>query len=497
MEQRAAEQRIAEQRAAEQRAAEQRKVYTMSANEYDFAVIGAGAAGLIATEFAVKLGARVVIMEKDRIGGDCTWTGCVPSKALLKVAKVAHNVRSSAQYGIVAQPPRIDMPQVREYLHAAIDHIYAGTTPDALRAKGMEVMFGAVQFLDAHTLQCGEQRLRARKILIATGAAPVIPDIPGLDQVPFSTYLDFFDRDRLPKSLVILGGGPVGVEMAQAYQRLGVQVTVFAERLLPKEEPEASATIQRVLEREGVQVVAAHALSVEKTVELIRVRTQEKSVDAEAMLVAVGRAPKLEGLKLEAAGIRFSTSGLTVNDKLCTSASNVYGAGDVLGGEQFSHLAGWQGFQAARNALLPGSNSGFSSVVPHVTFTDPEVAQVGLLESDACDQFPNDVRTGTWPLARIDRAVCDNDRDGFIKIVTKKDGLLLGATIVSESAGETIIEIVYALQRRMKVSDMASPIHPYPTYTSGVQMLATEMAMERAMNGFSGTLIRTASKVWR
>lgn len=469
----------------------------MSDNEYDFAVIGAGAAGLIAADFAVKLGARVVILEKDRIGGDCTWTGCVPSKALLKVAKVAHHVRSSAQYGIATQPPRIDMPQVREYLRAAIDHIYAGTTPDALRAKGMDVMFGAVRFLDAHTLQCGERRLQARKILIATGAAPVIPDIPGLDQVPFSTYLNFFARDRLPESLTIIGGGPIGVEMAQAYQRLGVQVTIFAERLLPEEEPEASATIQRVLEREGVQVVPARALSVEKTGLQVRVRAQQKSVDAEALLIAVGRAPKLEGLNLESAGIGYASSGLIVNDKLRTSASNVYGAGDVLGGEQFSHLAGWQGFQAARNALLPGSNSGFSTVVPHVTFTDPEVAQVGLLESNAREQYPNDLRIGIWPLSRIDRAVCDNDRDGLIKFVTTKDGLLLGATIVAESAGETIIEIVYALQKKMKVSDMASPIHPYPTYTSGIQMLATEMAMEHAMTGLSGTLIRTASKVWR
>jgi pyruvate/2-oxoglutarate dehydrogenase complex dihydrolipoamide dehydrogenase (E3) component len=476
---------------------EQRKAHSMSDNEYDFAVIGAGAAGLIAADFAVKLGARVVLLEKDRIGGDCTWTGCVTSKALLKVAKVAHNVRSSAQYGIVTQPPHIDMPQVREYLRAAINHIYVETTPDALRAKGIDVMLGAVQFLDAHSLQCGAQRLQARKILIATGATPVIPDIPGLDQVPFSTYIDLFDRDRLPQSLILIGGGPIGVETAQAYQRLGVQVTVFAERLLPKEEPEASATIQRVLEREGVLIVPGRATSVHRMANTIRVLSSQKHIDAEALLVAVGRAPRLDGLNLDAAGVVYSSSGLDVDDNLRTSVSHVYGAGDVLGGEQFSHLAGWQGFQAARNALLPGSHSGFSTIVPHVTFTDPEVAQVGLLESEAHKRYPNDVQIGSWPLSRIDRAVCDNDRDGFIKLVTTKNGLLLGATIVAESAGETIIEIVYALQNKMKVSDMASPIHPYPTYTSGVQMLATDMAMAHAMTGLRGTLIRTATRYWR
>jgi len=468
----------------------------MSDLEYDFAVIGAGSAGLIAADFAVKLGARVVMLEKDRIGGDCTWTGCVPSKALLRVAKVAHYVRTSAQYGIAAQKPRIDMPQVREYLRAAINHIYADTTPEALRAKGIDVMLGPVQFLDAHTLQSGDQRIRVRKILVATGAAPVIPEIPGLDQVPFSTYLDIFDRDELPQSMIIIGGGPVGVEMAQAYQRLGVQITVFAERLLPKEELEASTTIQRVLEREGVRIVQARPQFVERLAGRIHVRSQNNGVDTDVLFVAVGRAPKVAGLNLEAAGIHYSSSGLTVNDKLRTSASHVYGAGDVLGGEQFSHLAGWQGFHAARNALLPGNNSGFSTVVPHVTFTDPEVAQVGLLESEARTQHSNAVYTGRWSLKRIDRAVCDNDRDGFIKLVATEDGTLVGATIVGENAGETIIELVYALQKKMNVSEIASPIHPYPTYTSGVQMLATELAMERALTGLSGTLIRSAFKVW-
>jgi pyruvate/2-oxoglutarate dehydrogenase complex dihydrolipoamide dehydrogenase (E3) component len=415
----------------------------------------------------------------------------------LKVAKVAHQVRSAAQYGIITQLPQIDMPQVREYLRAAIDQIYAGTTPEALRAKGMEVMFGPVQFLDSHTLQSGDQRIRARKTLIATGAAPIIPKIPGMDRVPFSTYLDIFDLDELPQSMIIIGGGPIGVELAQAYQRLGVQITIVAERLLPKEEPEASVTIERVLEREGVQLIRCRPELVELIEGRISVRADRRTAQGHLLLVATGRAPKLAGLNLEAAGIRYSAAGLSVNNTLQTSASHVYGAGDVLGGEQFSHLAGWQGFQAARNALLPGNNSGFSTVVPHVTFTDPEVAQVGLRESEARMQYSDKVITGTWSLSRIDRAVCDNDRDGFIKFITKKDGTLLGATIVGESAGETIIELVYALEKKLNVSEVASPIHPYPTYTSGAQMLATEMATTRAMTGLSGTLIRVASKVWR
>lgn len=469
----------------------------MKLPQYDFAIIGGGSAGLIAAEFAVKLGARVVMMESDRIGGDCTWTGCVPSKALLHVAHVAYDVRTADQYGVQTSAPTIDMARVRDYLRNAIQQIYAGTTPEALRAKGMDILLGPVSFLDRHTVSCGEQRLRARKVLIATGATPVLPPVNGLSEVPFSTYRDLFEADTLPATMAIIGGGPIGVEIGQAYQRLGTQVTIFAERLLAKEEPEASELIQRVLEREGIRVVPQRATAVELSVGGVRVHGSGVSIEVEKLLVATGRAPAVHGLNLEAAGVKYSERGIRVNKRLQTSARNIFAAGDVLGGAQFSHFAGWQGFQAARNALLPGSTSGFSEAVPRVTFTDPEVAQVGLTEKEARQQKQRNLRICTWPLSRIDRAVCDKDREGLLKIVAKADGTIVGATLVGRRAGDVLTELVMAVERKLTLADLARVIHPYPTYSTGIQLLATEMATQQAMSGTKGKLLRGLSKVVR
>ncbi len=468
----------------------------MSAEKYDLAIIGAGSVGLIAADFAVKLGARVALLERDRIGGDCTWSGCVPSKSLLKVAKVAHDLRTSSTFGIHSQPMVVDMLQVREYLRSTIRQIYKGTTPEALKQKGMDILLGPVGFVDPHTLAVGDRRISAKKILIATGAEPVIPPVPGLSEVPFSTYRQIFENDHLPTSMVVIGGGPVGVEIAQAYQRLGAQVTIFAERIIPKEEPEASEILVRVLQREGLQIVPERAISVEQAGRLVAVNSDRRRIECDLLLVAAGRKPTLDGLNLEAAGVKFSNQGIGVNDQLQTSASHIYAAGDVLGGEQFSHLAGWQGFQAARNALLPGSNSGFTSVMPRITFTDPEVAQVGLTSTEALAAH-SDAAVSTWPISRVDRAVCDNDREGMIKMVATQNGTILGATLVGQRAGEAIMEIVMAMQNKLKVSDLASTIHPYPTYNSGIQLLATEMAFEHSLTGFSGSLLRTASRLTR
>ena len=469
----------------------------MITEQYDLAIIGAGSVGLIAADFAVKLGARVAMLERDRIGGDCTWSGCVPSKSLLKVAKVAHDLRTASTFGIASQPPVVDMQQVRGYLRSTIQQIYKGTTPEALREKGMDIFLGPVSFVDSHTLTVGSQRIRSKKILIATGAEPVIPPLPGLSDVPFSTYRQIFENDRLPRSMVVIGGGPVGLEVAQAYQRLGTQVTIFAERLLPKEEPEASEILHRVLEREGLRLVSERVLSVAKSDIGVTVHSERQQVECDLLLVATGRRPTLDGLNLEAAGVKYSEKGIVVDDHLQTSIPTIYAAGDVLGGEQFSHLAGFQGFQAARNALLPGNNSGFPRTMPRITFTDPEVAQVGLTSEQAFKAHADDIAVSTWPIGRVDRAVCDNDCDGMIKLVATRGGTILGATIVGHRAGEAIMEMVIAIQQRLKVSDLASIIHPYPTYNSGIQLLATEMAVEQSMTGVSGTLIRAASKMIR
>jgi pyruvate/2-oxoglutarate dehydrogenase complex dihydrolipoamide dehydrogenase (E3) component len=388
------------------------------------------------------------------------------------------------------------MVQVREYLRSTIRQFYKGTTPEALQEKGMDILLGPVSFVDPHTLAVGDQRISAKRILIATGAEPVLPSLPGLSEVSFLTYRQIFENDRLPASMAVIGGGPVGVEIAQAYQRLGTQVTIFAERLLPKEEPEASEIVLRVLGREGLQMVLERAVSVDRSGDRIAVNSVNQRIECDLLLVATGRKPTLDGLNLEAAGVKYSDKGIEVNEHLQTSTGIIYAAGDVLGGEQFSHLAGWQGFQAARNALLPGSSSGFPSVMPRVTFTDPEVAQVGLTSTQALAAH-SDAVVSTWPISRVDRAVCDNDSEGMIKIIARPGGTILGATIVGHRAGEAIMEIVMAMQNKLKVKDLAGTIHPYPTYNSGIQLLATEMAVNSTLTGVSGKVLRTASRMAR
>jgi pyruvate/2-oxoglutarate dehydrogenase complex dihydrolipoamide dehydrogenase (E3) component len=355
----------------------------MNTPEYDLAIVGAGAAGLIAADFAVQAGAKVALLDNDKIGGDCTWTGCVPSKSLIKVATVAHHARIAARYGVQVSAPQVDMAKVRAYLRSTIGQIYAPTEPNNLRKKGMDVFLGPTRFLDPHTIECGPQQLSSKKILVCTGAEPRTPAISGLDRVPYATYQTIFDNDRLPRHLLVVGGGPIGCEIAQAYRRLGAEVTVFAERLLSAEEPEVAAIIMKVFEQEGIRQIPAQATAARTDGDTIAVESDSGSASGDLLLVATGRAPRVRTLNLEAAGVRFTEHGIEVNEHLQSSAAHIYAAGDVLGGPQYSHLAGWQGFVAVRNALFPGKSRGTPAALPRITFTSPEVAQIGMTERAA------------------------------------------------------------------------------------------------------------------
>jgi pyruvate/2-oxoglutarate dehydrogenase complex dihydrolipoamide dehydrogenase (E3) component len=468
---------------------------------YDLIIVGAGSGGLTAAAFAAQLGAKVALVEKRRVGGDCTWTGCVPSKALLKAARVAHETRFAAYYGIVyngAEPPKTDMAKVREYVRGTINEIYRHEAPEELELQGIKVVLGAARFLDANTIEAAGQTLRAKYFLLTTGAHPFIPPIDGLAEVPFVTYEQIFDNDRLPAAMVVIGTGPVGTEMAQAYQRFGAQVTMIGDRLLPKEEPEVQEVMSRVLAREGMKFVWGRAASVKQDGGEIIV-TSDRGYEArgEMLLVASGRRPTVKGLDLEAAGVTYSGKGIPVDEQLRTNVKNIFAAGDCVGGHQFTHYAGWQAFQACRNALLPGSSAGFTDVVPWVTFTDPEVAHVGLTEAEAREKFGDAVKVSRWEMSRADRAVCENDTDGFIKAVTKKDGTLVGATIVAARAGEAITEFIVALKNGLKAIDLANSIHAYPTYSTAVQQLAAGVAIDNVLSSTSGKIIRGLGKLIR
>ncbi|WP_058868489.1 NAD(P)/FAD-dependent oxidoreductase [Chloracidobacterium thermophilum] len=464
---------------------------------FDIVIIGAGSGGLTAAGFAAQLGARVALVEKHRIGGDCTWTGCVPSKALLKAAKVAHEVRQAGHYGIVAEPPRTDMAQVRAYVRGVINEIYAHEAPDELRRSGIDVILAPGRFLDAQTLAAGERTLTARYFLICTGAHPVRPDLVGLDEVPFLTYETIFDLNELPRRMIVVGGGPIGCEMAQAFQRLGAQVILVAERLLPKEEPEVSQTLRTVFEQEGMQFIPGRARAVSHRDGTIRVESEAGTAEGDTLFIAAGRRPNIAGLDLDRAGVQADARGIPVDTSLRTNVKHIFAAGDVLGGHQFTHFAGWQAFLAVRNALLLGSTTGFTDIVPWVTFTDPEVAHVGMTEVQARARYGDTLKVSRWEMNRTDRAVCDADTDGFLKVISRSDGTLLGATMVAPRAGEAITEFTLALNHRLKVTDVANAIHAYPTYSTAAQQLAAGVAVENFLTGTAGKVIQSLSKIMR
>jgi pyruvate/2-oxoglutarate dehydrogenase complex dihydrolipoamide dehydrogenase (E3) component len=460
----------------------------------DLAIVGGGAAALTAADFALQLGARVALLERDRIGGDCTWTGCIPSKSLIKVASAAAGVREAGRFGIRTGEPEVDFAKVREYLRSCIEHIYTPTSPDALRAKGVLVKMGPAQFLDPHTLKVASETLRARRILICTGAIPAKPTFTGADEITYLTYREIFEIDHLPSSLLVIGGGPLGCELAQAFQRLGARVTLIAPRLLPRADPQASELLSQVFAQEGVRHLCARAQAVRSDQGAITVRTERGDVTGESLLVAVGRVPDVSGLELERAGVRLDSRGIQVDATLRTTASHIYAAGDVLGGPQFAYLAAWQAFQAVRNALLPGNARGTPAVLPEVTFTVPEVAQVGLTEAQARERFGDDVRTASTDLQRVDRAVTEGDPVGFIKLVAHRDGRFLGASIMAERGGETIAEVTLAMATRLKIGDLAAAIHPYPTYNSALELLAAGLATQMNLTGIRGRLVRLLSR---
>ncbi len=467
---------------------------------YDLAIIGGGAAGLMAAPFALKLGAQVAFVEKDRIGGDCTWTGCVPSKTLLKTAKLVHQMRSADHYGLLPTEPVVDLKSVMNHVRSVIDEIYQPTAPQELRDKGIEVFLGAPRFLDSHTLRIGEKTLTAHNFLICTGAHPFVPPIAGLDSVNYATYLNIWDLAVLPRHLAVIGAGPIGCEMAQAFRRLGARVTLLeaGARLLSRDDTAASEALAKVFANEGIDLL--FNASVERAWKdggSTHLTARGKEIVCDALLVAVGRRPNVAGLDLEKAGVNYSKHGIHVNDHLHTSQRHIYAAGDCVGSYQFSHYAGWQGFLAVRNALLPGAAKGVTDNIPWTTFTDPEVAHVGLTEEQARQRLGNQVLSYQWPMQRVDRAQNEGETTGFIKLIYQKNGRLLGATIVAAAAGEMIHEWIVALQHGFKVDELAKVIHVYPTYSMASMQAAAAIFVERLLDGISGSIIRRLARVTR
>lgn len=457
----------------------------------DFVVVGGGAAGLAAAWTAARKGHSVLLVERDRLGGDCTWTGCVPSKALLSVAAKAHAARSLG-FGEDGPEGTVPWTDVIATVHGRREHVSDDESPTTLQSQGIEVLHGQASFTQPGVLDVEGTRVTAdRAIVLATGSAPVVPPIDGLDGVDVLTNHTVFEQQDQPASLAIMGGGPIGLELGQAFQRLGTQVTVLegADRIAGKEEPEASAVVQEVLEREGVGfVVGSFVDRAEQGPDGTTLHTTDgRRVTAERVLVAAGRRPITEGLEAEKGGVELTDRGfIVVDDKLRTTASDVYAVGDITGGLQFTHVGYDQGALAVNNALGLIAMSFDPRVIPWATFTDPEIGRVGMTEAEAYAEHGDKARVAYLPLAETDRAKVTGRTDGFVKLVAGPHnlvrglagGTLVGATIVAPTGGEMIHEVALAVKQRVITGRLAQMVHAYPTWSLAVREAAAQFFFE-------------------
>jgi pyruvate/2-oxoglutarate dehydrogenase complex dihydrolipoamide dehydrogenase (E3) component len=465
------------------------------ADHYDLVIVGMGSGGMIAAEFAGTLGLKVAVVERSRVGGDCLWTGCVPSKALLASAKAAHTVRHADRFGIGASTPAIDLAAVWRRIRGIQAQIAAtDDDPDRYREMGLEIVMGHARVTGPNQVTVdGGRVLDSRFILLCTGSRPIAPEIPGLADAGYLTSENLFEIESPPKSMVVIGGGPIAIEMAQAFARLGIATTVLQNRptILPRDEPSLVGILQQRLRGEGVDLrLNANATNVWvangcKCVSAVvgggrageGART-EIEVSGEGILVAVGRRPNVDALGLDDIGVETGPRGVPVDSRGRTSIKTIYAVGDIAGRYLFTHSAGYEGVRAVRDMFFPGKGS-VDDFIPWCTFTDPELAHAGLTSAEAEARFGDETEVWRVDLAHNDRARADGAADGAVVIITAKEKIV-GAHILSPAAGELIHEPALAIRHGMKLGDLASLVHVYPTLATSVGMLAAESAFERA-----------------
>ena len=489
-------------------------------NSYDLTVIGGGSAGLILAVAGAKLGKKTALIEKHRLGGDCLWTGCVPSKAILKSAKIAHYMKEAEKYGVVVEGSRVDFQRVMQHVREAqrtIEHEH--DNPERFREMGVEVIFGNGHFQSPTTfvvedVESGQATtLKSKKFVITTGSRPAAPPIPGIESIRYLDSENVWELDQLPSELLVVGAGPIGIELGQAFHRLGTQVTIAqrSDRIFAKEEAEVSEKMLSYLREEGIEIrLNTHLAQVTDcspnggsgdnhhaaTLGDYRVRLkandeeEEREISVDQILIAVGRKPNIEGLGLEEIGVSVGAKGIDVNNRLQTTAKNIYAAGDVIGHYLFTHVAAFQAQQIVRNIFFPGASAIDYSVVPWTTFCDPEVARCGLTEQEARQKY-GDVDVFTVDLHDVDRAVAEGETKGFIKVIaTKWRGKILGVHLIGPTAGEVIHEFVLAMNAGLPLRKLGGVIHIYPTFSSIVWRVSAQWLTE-------GSLSKTVRGIFR
>lgn len=455
--------------------------------EYDAIVIGGGAAGLTASGIAANLGAKTMMIEAHRLGGDCTWTGCVPSKSLLSVGKLISSIKTSGKFEFTDGEPTIDFAKIMNHVHTVRQHVYHDADrPELYENMGIEVVTGMASFSDAHTLHIQlpnqtERTVSSRYFFIATGAKAFVPPIPGLNDVPYLTHESLFELSELPHHLLIIGGGPIGLEMAQAFRNLGADVTVLemAEQLLVQEDAELVSYLSEALKKEGITFETG--ISIEKVTPLkngIQVHYNDngeaQTAKGSHLLVATGRRANFDHLNLEAAGVAFTHKGIQVNRQCRTNISHIYAMGDVNGCYQLTHMAEHMSKVAVTRALLKVPMKIDELHVPRVIYTSPELAYVGATEKQLKERGKK-YEVYRFPYSKIDRAITESEPRGMIKILASKlSGKIYGAGVVGAHAGELISEYAVAMRNGISLRKLADTIHPYPSWTHGARRAADQ-----------------------
>jgi pyruvate/2-oxoglutarate dehydrogenase complex dihydrolipoamide dehydrogenase (E3) component len=435
----------------------------------DICIIGAGSGGLSVAAGAVQMGASVVLIEKDKMGGDCLNTGCVPSKTLIAAAHAAHSVREGKRFGVHSPEPDIRFSEVHNHVHRVISAIEPHDSVERFEGLGVHVIKAAARFLDRETVEAGGDRIKARRFVIATGSRAAVPPVPGLAEAGYLTNENVFELTDRPEHLIVIGGGPIGIELAQSFRRLGSRVTVIEKfGILAKDEPEAVDVVRVALKRDGVKLIEKVGVSgIKRDGDIVTVTLDADSefgatVTGSHVLVAAGRRPNIESLGLEQAGVTFTPKGITVDGRLLTSNRKIFAIGDVSGGPQFTHIAGYHAGIVIRNALFGLPAKVNYSALPWVTYADPELAHTGLTEADA-RKAGQDVQVLTWSFEVNDRAQAERATEGLAKVILGRKGKILGATIVGPRAGELIGTWGLAISAGLKIGAVASAVLPYPT----------------------------------
>jgi mercury(II) reductase len=442
---------------------------------YNLVVIGAGTAGLISANGAAGLGAKVALIEKHLMGGDCLNVGCVPSKGLIRSARASADVRDAGEYGVVATGYKVDFPALMERMRRLRARISPVDSAHRYKDLGVDVYLGNARFAGKDTIEVNGKTLRFAKAVIATGARAAAPGIPGLAETGYLTNETVFSLTGLPPRLAVIGAGPIGCELSQAFRRFGSEVYLLEKtgRILPREDREAAEVVELSFGKDGVHLLKEcsiqriEKIGSDKVIHFVQ-DDRSRSITVDEILVGIGRAPNVEGLDLETVGVKYDATGVIVNEYLQTSNSRIYAAGDVCFPYKFTHAASAMGSIVVQNSLFVRTRKTSGLTIPWCTYTDPEVAHVGLYEREA-EEKGIPVDSFTQSLEHVDRAILDGEEQGFVKVVTKKGTpRILGATVVARHAGEMISEITLAMKSKTGLSDLAYTIHPYPTQAESI-----------------------------